>query len=101
MVFPWGKKYHRGDYPSKLYFCEIEEELCITVKIDDVEFVTEIVAPSHDYSDMVNLHVYKTNSLKGFVPSAEISEIRWFPLSEVSYMAPAVIMVLEVLDGDV
>ncbi|WP_305840166.1 NUDIX domain-containing protein [Photobacterium leiognathi] len=100
MVFPWGK-ISPGELPEQALLREIEEELCITVKIDDVEFVTEIVAPSHDYSDMVNLHVYKTNSLKGFVPSAEISEIRWFPLSEVSYMAPAVIMVLEVLDGDV
>ncbi|WKZ94922.1 NUDIX domain-containing protein (plasmid) [Chimaeribacter arupi] len=91
--FPGGKIAEGEDAASAL-LRELYEELTISVTIEDIRFLTDIIGPSHDGGDLVHLYLYTMNTLPPCTPGNEVSETGWFSLSETHSMAPAVIKTL-------
>ena len=91
--FPGGK-IAENENPASALVRELSEELTISINIEDIRFLTDITAPSHDGGDVVHLYLYTLNTLPPCTPGNEVSEIGWFFLSDTHSMAPAVIKTL-------
>ncbi len=91
--FPGGK-IAEGESPVDALARELSEELNVTVEPEKMLRLTEITAPSHDRSDSVHLCIYTLSHLPPCTPRNEVSELRWFAVSDTELMAPAVIEAL-------
>ncbi len=96
--FPGGK-IESHETPTQALVRELQEELNLTINPAKLAFVTDVISLNHDQTDYVHLFAYRLPVLQKYRAGGEISEIRWFEMSDTQHMAPAVINVLKVIQN--
>lgn len=96
--FPGGK-IEDGETYKQALVREIDEELNITLAVDNLSYVNTVIGEAYPQQNtLTKLICYKTNELvdwENISPSSEITNIQWIAKSEKQLIAPAVITWIE------
>jgi 8-oxo-dGTP pyrophosphatase MutT (NUDIX family) len=88
--FPGGK-IDPGESHLQTVVREVYEELDVSLTPASLTYLGEVVTDNHDRTTTVSVQCYTCDITQPIIPSAEISELRWFDLDDTTLMAPAVI----------
>ena len=86
-----GGKIEKSETPKQTVIRELKEELSLNLKDNEIRYLGNITTDNHDKTTIVSLECFTTDKkVENIIPSAEISEVKWFHLDELEFVAPAV-----------
>lgn len=100
-----GGKIHAGETAKQALCREIEEELNIMLKVEELQYYTHITAPAFGENNGVIMEqdCFLSDTIAEPVAAAEIGELKYFSLEEYlteTNQAPGAVMILKQLKED-
>ncbi|ATZ95803.1 NUDIX domain-containing protein [Dickeya fangzhongdai] len=84
-----GGKINDGENIRTALIRELQEELNIQLREEDMTYLRSVIGPSHDYSDDTLLHCFTTSASLNIRPDNEIEQVKYITSGDVE-VAPLV-----------